>query len=627
MLITNRAVIAASSDGAGSAGDISINASDSVELIGNESENFVLILFNEALRTRSIDPNRIRNGILTFTTDTGAAGNLTIDTNNLTLQDGGIISSSTFGEGDAGDLTVKIAENTELISSGLFAFTTDTGAAGNLTIDTGNLIIRDGTLISTSTLLGSGDAGDLTVRASDTIEITSVLGINNPTGLFSNTIGGAGKAGNIDIDTQKLILRGGTQINSVTGTSGVVGDFGLIAIGGLGGNIVINASESVEISGTSADGLFPSIITAETFSFSSAGAVIVTTGNLIIEDQGQIATNAFNLGDAGDVNITADNITIIGESPDSEFRSGFGLAGSSGIFAIVQPNARGAGGEIVISTDNLLIRDGGGISASTSGSGDSGEVRITGKNIVLSGSGQINAISSGMGNSGDILVTTDTLTLDDRSLITAQAGENVSGGDIDIKGKFIIAFPSRGNGNDIIANAQRGRGGNIEITAEALLGIEERRATPENRTNDIDASSQFGLNGNVTFNIPDTNSLQEAVNLPSNTLSTETVTANNCSTNTEVSSLIVQGRGGVSSAPDLPLDAEVLLGGQESLALLQNQETSQKTNSIVQPVKTAQGDIYPARGVVVKENGTVRLTAYTTNQLNQRNPQKSIDCQ
>jgi len=38
----------------------------------------------------------------------------------------------------------------------------------------------------------------------------------------------------------------------------------------------------------------------------------------------------------------------------------------------------------------------------------------------------------------------------------------------------VIAFPNQksGNGSDIIANANQGRGGNISITAESLFGIQ-----------------------------------------------------------------------------------------------------------------------------------------------------------
>ena len=55
--------------------------------------------------------------------------------------------------------------------------------------------------------------------------------------------------------------------------------------------------------------------------------------------------------------------------------------------------------------------------------------------------------------------------------------------------------------SDIKANAFRGNGGNIEITAERIFGIESRASlTPDS---DITADSQLGIDGTVTINAPD----------------------------------------------------------------------------------------------------------------------------
>ncbi|MDJ0746974.1 MAG: hypothetical protein QNJ32_27030, partial [Xenococcaceae cyanobacterium MO_167.B27] len=56
------------------------------------------------------------------------------------------------------------------------------------------------------------------------------------------------------------------------------------------------------------------------------------------------------------------------------------------------------------------------------------------------------------------------------------------------------------------------------------------------------------------------------------------------------------------------------------------QQTTQNITSQIQPVKTSQGDIYPARGVIVREDGTVTLTAYPTNEQNQRIPHNPSSC-
>lgn len=59
-----------------------------------------------------------------------------------------------------------------------------------------------------------------------------------------------------------------------------------------------------------------------------------------------------------------------------------------------------------------------------------------------------------------------------------------------------------------------------------MFGIEERSLSPQ--TNDINASSNFGLDGNVSLNILDINPLQGAVELPDNLIGTDELIANSC---------------------------------------------------------------------------------------------------
>jgi large exoprotein involved in heme utilization and adhesion len=94
---------------------------------------------------------------------------ITLETQRLSVRDGAQISTSTFGNGDGGDLTVT-ANDVELLGSGsaLVASVQQTaiGNGGTLTLETQRLSVRDGAQISTSTF-GNGDGGDLTVTAND----------------------------------------------------------------------------------------------------------------------------------------------------------------------------------------------------------------------------------------------------------------------------------------------------------------------------------------------------------------------------------------------------------------------------------------------------------------------------
>ena len=218
------------------------------------------------------------------------------------------------------------------------------------------------------------------------------------------------------------------------------------------------------------------------------------------------------------------------------------------------------------------------------------------------------------------------IRLENNSTISTEASDNGNGGNINIDTNFIIAFPNQNN--DIVANAQEGQGGNIEITAESVLGIVERDSTPPNNTNDIDASSEFGLNGTVSISTPDTNALEGAVDLPNNIVEPEQITTQACNAGIKSASqnnLTLKGRGGVGSTPGSPL---------ESQNISINGEFSNSTFIIPEPIETSQGKIQPARGIKVTKDGGIILTAYRTNNAgdmpngiaSQRLPEGSINC-
>ena len=219
---------------------------------------------------------------------------------------------------------------------------------------------------------------------------------------------------------------------------------------------------------------------------------------------------------------------------------------------------------------------------------------------------------------------TAKLTLRNNSLISAEAGNNATGGNIKIDADFIVAFPSHNNGNDIIANAEAGKGGNINITAQSIFNLKERQAITDNGTNDIDVSSRFGLDGNVLITTPDVNPLQGAIELPSNVVELQQTVAQACRSDRitgKVSGLTVKGKGGIPPEPTEPMDSDTIFSqGQTSIQNLQSYYPE------IKPIKTDDGDIYPARGVIKTEDGRIILTAYPTEGIDNRNPHIKANC-
>ena len=289
------------------------------------------------------------------------------------------------------------------------------------------------------------------------------------------------------------------------------------------------------------------------------------------------------------------------------------------------------------STNEVSIINEGVITADSQGTGSGGQIFIRAKDLTLDNLGKIVAITSSLQDentetpSGDISLGIDNkLTLRKDSLISAQALNNADGGNININTEFLIAFPSEPDGNDIIASAEGGDGGNIRITAEEIFGLQEGKAIPGNGTNDIDASSEFGFDGSVSIQTPDVNSIQPVVRLSSNIVKPDDYVTQVCSVEQIASSsnsLVIKGRGGIPLQPTEALNADsIIIGGKYSPIESENraQTTPEKQYP---PIATDEGDIYPARGVVVQEDGTIVLTAYPVSNDSQRTLVASQNCQ
>ncbi|MDJ0593026.1 MAG: hypothetical protein QNJ72_24070 [Pleurocapsa sp. MO_226.B13] len=150
--------------------------------------------------------------------------------------------------------------------------------------------------------------------------------------------------------------------------------------------------------------------------------------------------------------------------------------------------------------------------------------------------------------------------------------------------------------------------------------MEEREATPNNASNDIDASSEFGLDGSVNITIFDASVIEGATKLPNNVVEPEQTVAQTCQTDRlsgVTNSLTIEGKGGIPAEPGLPLDSQ-------NISI--NDENTNSTSTIPEPIETAQGKIQPARGVIVTESGEIILTAYRTDRSGGRLPSRSLNC-
>ncbi len=629
LLINNRANIFTSTFLEGNAGNINVDVAESVTIIGTGFEEIQTTLLQEAIT----QPDSLRieeileqsTGILTGTGETGKSANINITAVSLQLQEGGIIGGTTIQKGSLGTVKLNIKDSLNVVGGGIFnnPLSGSTGVGNSIEIKTGSLTISDGGSIN-SAVLGTGEGGDITIEATEEINI-----LRTPpnalvaTGIFSSSVIEDGMAGDIKIDTKRLKIQDGGQITSSSGLE--ISDIGIgestvnntrtITLGGKGGNIKINASESVEISGNDSHSVFSSGIVSNTFTENNAGNINIETSSISVTNRARISANTSDQGDGGIIRINAaKKIEIIGNESFNDK--------NTGIFSSSEEQSTGDAGGVRVTTSDFSIRDGR-ISVSGEVQGDGGTLEIITDSLNLDNSSIEADTNSGMGANVNLNVI-DNLVLDNNSRISAIASdEAVDSGNVEIRSGLILAFPSQvpNDGNDIVASAPQGNGGNITVTADAILGIEERDAVPNNGTNDIDASSEFGANLILQNKIIETD--RSEVKLVEQSQVADRLCQANQNQNTN--SFTINGKGGIPPLPNSLLNADVLLDDEKLITTNTSKLNNQKQTQ-VQPVKTSQGDIYPARGIIFNQDGTIILTAYNTNKSSQRLPNNSPNC-
>ncbi|GAX43289.1 filamentous hemagglutinin outer membrane protein [Tolypothrix sp. NIES-4075] len=229
------------------AGDIQIQASDAVtlangsQILSNSRNSATGNGGDIAINARKIavtgDGTAENSGIIsTLTLGQGNAGNLTLNATDLVNVNGGFVSVNTGGAGNAGNLTVRAGNAVNVTDIGrLSLLSTGSGSTGNLRIETGTLHVQNANLSGgVSTLaVGSGSVGSISIQALDAVEVIDSA-INAQV-----LSGSAGRAGDITIETPRVNLKDGGQVRTDTFS------------GANAGNIIIRASEFVDISGIS----------------------------------------------------------------------------------------------------------------------------------------------------------------------------------------------------------------------------------------------------------------------------------------------------------------------------------------------------------------------------------------
>ena len=586
--LTGSSNISAATDGVGNAGTISISNAIEVFLDGGSSISTAILTTGIATQPSNININTQRliltnnSEITASTSGKGDAGNITIPNAQEISLNNSQISASTSGEGNTGEINLTatgtntlLLENNSQISSSV-----EKGAIGNseqIILNTPHLRLTNNSQISAATA-GAGNAGSIIIP--NAVEVFLDGGSTISTAILSTCI--ATLPSNININTQRLSLSNNSEITASTSGRGEAGSVNLEVADNINltQNSIISSAANL---GATGDGGDITITTPNLnlnlnsqISVSSngqpeadAGEITITVNQLNLDSNAQISGST-SAGTGGSITINANELIATNGGQIRTTTSGSESAGDiilfiasetilsgaqTGLFADTSADSTGEGGNIFLSTPELLIEQGATIGVDSLGEGEGGNITILADNVNLD-RGTISAETTS-GDGGNIEMTiANFLNLRQGSQISTTAGNQQQGGDggnITILARFIFAIPEENS--DITANAFTGRGGQIAITTEVLFGIQPRDFPTF--VSDITASSELGIDGTIEINRLYVNPLEGLTNLPSTPAEVEV--AQGCEAGGEGSVEFYDlGRGGLPAQPGDFLTSETI---------------------------------------------------------------------
>ena len=448
------------------AGDITINATESIQLTGSGDETFDTEIddLDTAIRNHVGLPPQIgteefaanfessRNPELSSTA-IGNAGSIIIQTDKLEISDRAALTSKIYGIGNTGNIQVT-ANEIVLDGGDLLNQVRENGIgdAGNISVNSQSFSAQNSSFII-SDIEGEGNGGNIEINASEQFLI-------NGTGQLNIQIGSTGKgnAGNIAINTTNFSLQDGADI-----FANVIGE-------GKGGNVEINASNRIIIEGTR-DNYSDIFTSVGQDAQGNAGSISLNTQVLEIRN-GTILSFTNGQGNAGNLNINvSERISLDGSNDSPE-------EGFTQLNVQVQENGVGNAGEININTRDFSLEGGALILANTSGNGNAGNIRIdaSGTLNLEDGSG-IFTNTGGNGSAGNIDIDTNTLSLTDGSEIRADTSSNEDAGNIRIETQQLTVSDGAQIATGTIGE---GSAGNLTINASEFIKLagqsEEQRS-------------------------------------------------------------------------------------------------------------------------------------------------------
>lgn len=527
--------------------------------------------------------------------DAGAGGNITINTGNLSITEGAVLSAPSKSSGSGGNININV-NNLEITKGGqIITNTYGTGEAGSMKINATDNITIGGKNYEYEQKLQ-----ELQTRLDALKAIYNVLLMEN------------------DQENQRILDPITNLVNNLTAL--------------LADPTSRQLLDEVKIRLDKFKSNYDFLIDINNTEIRSILAIINNLTNNL-DGLDQITNYAQEINELLEkVDELKNTYDFALPTSDRETRGILGAINQySGLFANTEANSTGNGGTINIDPIQITLKDEAKISVDSQGTGVAGSIGITANRLTLDNRAAISAdTDSGQGGSITLNLQ-DLLLLRRNSVISTTAGRQGAGGDggaiainLNNNNGFIVSPPAENN--DISANAFSGSGGTIEINAKGVIGLatltrlelEQKLGTtdPEKlnpqylQTNDITAISQTDpqLNGVVSISSPEIDPSKSIISLPTNATDPSQQIAQSCGVGNQklASTFTDAGHGGLPPKPDEFLSSDTVW---EDVRLRANSAQPTVSTQTTNPTPHQEKPVLnmPVTGWVFNNKGEVTL--------------------
>ncbi|OAB56824.1 hypothetical protein AY600_09745 [Phormidium willei BDU 130791] len=448
-----------------------------------------------------------------------------ITVRDIQVSDRAFISSSSFGAGAGGDITLsgdridiqgtqpgvllaQLLDGTfdpTQAQDGIYALSFGSGSAGDVIVSGADVDISQGSVILT-TALNQGPGGDIEINAEQ-------FRLADRSLLISGTTA-AGQSGNIRLGVDQLQVQNGGIVSTASSATGTAPS----------GNLDVVA-DRINMQRTPAGAIIPGGLFTSTLGQGNAGNLSIATRELEARGGMQISAASSSAGDGGNLRIHATDSIDLGQSSDDHVWLS-GIFTTSSLLEVTGQQGTAGAGSLEIVTQRLTLNNGARISAATAGAGAAGRlsiragefVDIAGETLSARGIREPSALfaeSRGAGEAGNLQVMTPWLRLRDGAEIAVRGRGTGAAGNLEIIADRIDIL----NHAEIGASTVDGAGGNVRLTfAELTLNAEAQVSVSslgQGNAGDVElqgqqltvnngriaATSVLGQGGNLNINL------------------------------------------------------------------------------------------------------------------------------